>query len=163
MTPHTLMATIARIWAAAESNLDSAERASFEPAGATHDADYRPHDGRHQRHGQAQQQCRGQRRGPESTDPPENLLVREQPAQHSIPMIDEQVEDAIAVGVLVLDGTNHITVEIKDRCTGQGEQDRRMRGDNELRAAGRRLVQAGRRCKSAGVGSASGERPAIAS
>lgn len=35
MTPHTLMATIARIWAAAESNLDSAERASFAPAGAS--------------------------------------------------------------------------------------------------------------------------------
>ena len=53
-----------------------AGRSVRRPPGATHDADYRPHDGRHQRHGQAQQQCRGQRRGPESTDPPEPTRPR---------------------------------------------------------------------------------------
>ena len=35
MTPHTLMATIARIWAAAESNLDSAGLVSFASAGTS--------------------------------------------------------------------------------------------------------------------------------
>lgn len=57
------MATIARIWAAAESNLDSAGagivrvgRNVRRPPGATHEAERRPHDGRHQRHGRRHHQ-----------------------------------------------------------------------------------------------------------